>query len=68
MKTVIEMLENIVADVKEMVDYGDSRFTGCVHTSEVNIECLTQELQMRGYWVEYRRIGGSDNYVIKIEW
>lgn len=68
MKTVIEMLDKIALGIKAIAEDGGSRFTGCVNTSEVNIECVVLELQMKGYWAEYRRIGGGDNYVIKVEW
>lgn len=68
MKTVIEMLEHVALNIQMANNGNYTRFTGCVHTSEINIDCVVQELQMKGYWVEYRRIGGSDNYVIKVEW
>jgi len=32
------------------------------------MECLEIELQDKGYWVEQRRIGWSDDFIVKIEW
>ena len=32
------------------------------------IEALVAELQHKGYWVEYRKISGSSEYILKIEW
>jgi hypothetical protein len=67
-KTLEEMRLQIGLKIREYASEGSTRFTGKVTTTHLNIEALEIELQEKGYWVEHRRIGGSDDFVIKVEW
>lgn len=68
MKTIEAMRLYVGLKIREYASEGCTRFTGKVTTTQTSIEALELELQEKGYWVEHRRIGSSDDFIVKVEW